>query len=166
MARAVIARTVQFGRIFVVVARFRVRASCDFKWVADAVAVRIEQALAGAVVSRVGKFTCRGVDRGGVVVAGRRAQATSARREFTAVVVDVGSGVVVARGRVLATWYRGDARAVVVCCIRVVVQRRAVRAAFDFIGIANAVAVRVGQAVSVAVVPRLCEIARAIRDDG
>ena len=66
----------------------------------------------------------------------------------------------------MATWHRGDARAVVVGGIRVVVQRGAVRAAFDFIGIANAVAVRVGQAVSVAIVPRLREIARAIRDNG
>ena len=165
-ARVEVTRAIQFSGAFVVVAGVRIGATWDFKGIAHAISVVVHEANPVAIVSSFWEFTCCRVDRRGVVVARRGAQATGTRGEFAAVVVDVGKGVVVACRGILTTLNGGNARTVVVGGIGVVIERIAVGASFDFVGVAHAVAVGVGQAISVTVVSRLREFAGPVVDDG
>ena len=125
----------------------------NFKRITHAIAIEIAQAVPIAIVTRLREFTLAGVDGVFVVVARCRGQTAHARREFTRTVIHVRIDVVVAGSAVRAALHGKDAGPVVFRCVRVEVQRRRVGATRNLEGVTHAVAVRVHQAIAVAVVP-------------
>ena len=115
------------GCSLLVVAGSGVLASGNLKRIANAVLVRVLNARSVAVVGKVCKFA--------------------------RVVARVGFVVVVAGGRVQAAQHHVEAAAIVVRRVDVVVVRFRVGASRNFERIAHPVAVRVCQAVAVAIVP-------------
>ena len=153
--RVEVAAAIQLSGILIVVARCFVGATLDFKGVTHAIAVGVEEAVAIAVVSRVGKFTRCRVDGLVVVVAGRRAQTPCTRSKLAAAVANIGIHVEIARCGVLASRHCSNARSIVVGRIAVKVQGGGIRAAVHFVCITHAIAVGVFDAIPIAVVPRI-----------
>jgi hypothetical protein len=131
------------GRCLVVVASRGVHAAGDFVLLADAVAVRIHQAAACAIVSS------RGVGTRAVVVCGRGREVARRRvgasvdfeRVAYAVPVCIGQAIpiaIVISRRIIAVSR--------VCCRRVVIARSAVLATCDLVLFAHAVAIGVDEA--------------------
>ena len=147
-------RTIVVGGFRVVVARLRVGTTSHFKEVTDAVSVRIFQALPITVVTELWENTFTSDSGIRVVVASRGAQTADAAFKVTAAIIHVGIRVVVARVSIGTSLHNGDARTIVLRGVGVKVDGVGVITTQHFKGVANAVSVKVAQAVSIAIVSR------------
>ena len=147
-------RTIVVGGFRVVVASLRVGTAGHFEEVANAISIRIFQALPITVVTELWENTLTGDSGIRVVVASRRAQTADAAFKVTAAIIHVGIRVVVARVCIGTSLHNGDARTIVLRGVGVKVDGVGVVTTQHFKGVAYAVSVKVAQAVSVTIVSR------------